>query len=40
MVSRDLPQAIQTLDPSVLVPFPAFDGSRFVSLLDEEMGFM
>ncbi|EKM55600.1 glycosyltransferase family 1 protein [Phanerochaete carnosa HHB-10118-sp] len=34
-----LPQTITTLDPSTLVPFPKFDGSRFRELLDEEMGF-
>ncbi|THG99195.1 hypothetical protein EW026_g3118 [Hermanssonia centrifuga] len=36
---QDLPQAIQTLDPSTLVPFPSFDGSRFREILDEEMGY-
>ncbi|KAI0709308.1 glycosyl transferase [Earliella scabrosa] len=35
----DLPQAIEQLDASTLVPFPQFDGSRFRELLDEEMGF-
>lgn len=36
----DLPRAIQIFDPSALVPFPAFEGSRFARLLDEEMGFI
>jgi beta-1,4-N-acetylglucosaminyltransferase len=36
----DLPQAIHNFDPSALLPFPAFEGSRFARLLDEEMGFM
>ncbi|RPD66207.1 glycosyl transferase [Lentinus tigrinus ALCF2SS1-7] len=35
----DLPQAIEGLDTSTLVPFPQFDGSRFRELLDEEMGY-
>jgi len=33
-------ETIETWDPSTLVPFPAFDGSRFRELLDEEMGFV
>jgi beta-1,4-N-acetylglucosaminyltransferase len=36
----DLSQAIQNFDLSALVPFPAFEGSRFARLLDEEMGFI
>ncbi|KAI8998576.1 glycosyl transferase [Trametes punicea] len=36
----DLPQAIEKLDPTQLVPFPRFDGSRFRELLDEEMGYV
>ncbi|KAI0374964.1 glycosyltransferase family 1 protein [Pilatotrama ljubarskyi] len=36
----DLPHAIEKLDPTELVPFPQFDGSRFRELLDEEMGFV
>ena len=36
---RDLPHAIDKLDPATLVPFPQFDGSRFREILDEEMGF-
>ena len=39
MLCSDLPQAIEGLDTSTLVPFPQFDGSRFRELLDEEMGF-
>ncbi|KAA1469539.1 glycosyltransferase 28 [Dentipellis sp. KUC8613] len=35
-----LPQAINYLDKSALVPFPPFDGSRFQRLMDEEMGFV
>ncbi|RDX56706.1 glycosyl transferase [Lentinus brumalis] len=35
----DLPEAIEGLDKSTLVPFPQFDGSRFRELLDEEMGY-
>ena len=34
-----LSQAIETLDPSTIIPFPSFDGSRFREILDEEMGF-
>jgi len=33
-----LPRVVTTL-PSNFIPFPAFDGSRFRDLLDEEMGF-
>ncbi|KIP09600.1 glycosyltransferase family 1 protein [Phlebiopsis gigantea 11061_1 CR5-6] len=36
---RNLPQTISSLDPSKLVPFPSFDGSRFREILDEEMGY-
>ncbi|KAI0647116.1 glycosyl transferase [Trametes meyenii] len=36
----DLPQVIEKLDATALVPFPQFDGSRFRELLDEEMGFV
>jgi beta-1,4-N-acetylglucosaminyltransferase len=36
----DLPQTIRNFEPSALVPFPAFEGSRFTKLLDEEMGFI
>jgi len=36
----ELPQAIEELNPSDLVPFPAFNGSRFREMLDDEMGFM
>ncbi len=39
MLCSDLPQAIERLDTSALVPFPKFDGSRFRELLDEEMGY-
>lgn len=39
MLCRDLPQIIAALDPSTLIPFPKFDGSRFREILDEEMGF-
>ncbi|KAI0310895.1 glycosyltransferase family 1 protein [Amylostereum chailletii] len=35
----DLARAVLDLDISTLVPFPAFDGTRFRELLDEEMGF-
>ncbi|KAG5639528.1 hypothetical protein H0H81_000673 [Sphagnurus paluster] len=35
----DLAHTIDNFDPSVLKPFPAFDGSRFANLLDEHMGF-
>lgn len=38
-MSRNLSQAIQDFDSSKLLRFPAFDGSRFRELLDEEMGF-
>lgn len=36
----ELPQAIETLRDSKLVPFPPFNGSRFRELLDEEMGYV
>ncbi|KAI0079904.1 glycosyltransferase family 1 protein [Panus rudis PR-1116 ss-1] len=36
----ELPKAIETLEPSKIVPFPVFDGSRFRELLDEEMGYV
>ncbi len=39
MLCSDLPEAIEGLDKSTLVPFPQFDGSRFRELLDEEMGY-
>lgn len=34
-----LPEAIKTLEPKQIVPFPVFVGSRFREMLDEEMGF-
>ncbi|KAH9951221.1 glycosyl transferase [Amylocystis lapponica] len=34
-----LSETIETLEAARLVPFPAFNGSRFRELLDEEMGF-
>ncbi|KAI0797935.1 glycosyl transferase [Abortiporus biennis] len=34
-----LPEAIRRLDPSSLIPFPPFVGSRFKEMLDDEMGF-
>ncbi|KAH7924579.1 glycosyltransferase 28 [Leucogyrophana mollusca] len=37
---RDLPETIAKFDPSSLVPFPPFDGSKFRRLVDEEMGFL
>ncbi|KAE9400735.1 glycosyl transferase [Gymnopus androsaceus JB14] len=35
-----LARTIQDFDPSSLVKFPPFDGSKFQNLLDEEMGFI
>ncbi|KAG6821066.1 hypothetical protein H0H93_007225 [Arthromyces matolae] len=35
----DLAATIETFEPSSLVPFPPFDGSRFAKLLDQHMGF-
>ncbi|KAG6845736.1 hypothetical protein H0H87_005002 [Tephrocybe sp. NHM501043] len=35
----NLAQTISNFEPSSLVPFPPFDGSRFAKLLDEHMGF-
>jgi beta-1,4-N-acetylglucosaminyltransferase len=32
-------QDIRNFDPASLAPFPAFDGSRFKNILDEEMGY-
>ncbi|EIM89907.1 glycosyltransferase family 1 protein [Stereum hirsutum FP-91666 SS1] len=37
---RELARTIRELDISTIKPFPAFDGSRFRRLLDEEMGFV
>ncbi|KAH7889456.1 glycosyltransferase 28 [Phlebopus sp. FC_14] len=31
---------IKTFEPNALIPFPAFDGSKFRTLVDEEMGFI
>ncbi|KZV80312.1 glycosyltransferase 28 [Exidia glandulosa HHB12029] len=36
----DVARAIRDLDTSSLIPFPAFDGSEFQTILDEEMGFI
>ncbi|KAF8136631.1 glycosyltransferase family 1 protein [Boletus edulis] len=35
----DLPKTIGSFDANALVPFPAFDGSKFRRLVDEMMGF-
>ncbi|KAI0046710.1 glycosyltransferase family 1 protein [Auriscalpium vulgare] len=35
----ELPQTILDFDASALTPFPAYDGSRFRKLLDDEMGY-
>jgi beta-1,4-N-acetylglucosaminyltransferase len=35
----DLPTTIESFDKTTLVPFPAFDGSKFRRLVDEMMGF-
>ncbi|KIJ69232.1 glycosyltransferase family 1 protein [Hydnomerulius pinastri MD-312] len=37
---QDLAATIASFDPSTLIPFPAFDGSKFRRLVDEEMGFI
>ncbi|KAF8559824.1 glycosyltransferase family 1 protein [Imleria badia] len=37
--TTDLPTTIGSFDPKSLVPFPAFDGSKFRRLVDEMMGF-
>lgn len=37
---RKLRETIEEFDPSLIVPFPPFEGSRFRELLDEEMGFV
>lgn len=34
-----LARDIEVFNPTSLVPFPPFDGSRFSRILDEEMGF-
>jgi beta-1,4-N-acetylglucosaminyltransferase len=36
----DLPDTIIDMDVSTLMPFPAFDGTRFQNLLDETMGYV
>jgi len=43
LVSSDissLAEKIQELDVRKIIPFPPFDGSRFRTILDEEMGFL
>ena len=37
--NSNLAQAIDDFDPATLVAFPAFDGSKFSRLLDDEMGY-
>lgn len=37
---NNLAKTIETFDPSTLVPFPQFDGSKFRRLIDEEMGYI
>jgi len=37
---RNLAKTISEFDDEGIFPFPAFDGSRFSQLLDEEMGFV
>ncbi|KAL4067860.1 glycosyltransferase family 1 protein [Scleroderma citrinum] len=37
---NNLAETIATFDPSTLVLFPQFDGSRFRRLIDEEMGYI
>ncbi|KAF9452298.1 glycosyltransferase family 1 protein [Macrolepiota fuliginosa MF-IS2] len=37
---EDLARSIQQFTTDTVVPFPAFDGSKFKQLLDEEMGFI
>ncbi|KAI6045659.1 glycosyl transferase [Pisolithus marmoratus] len=36
---NNLAATISTFDPSSLIPFPPFDGSRFRRLIDQEMGY-
>lgn len=36
---RGLKNAVSTASTVVLKPFPAFDGSAFRTLMDEELGF-
>ena len=40
LLDSNLPNAIENFDPSSITPFPPFDGSRFSTLLNEEMGFI
>ncbi|KZO95293.1 glycosyltransferase family 1 protein [Calocera viscosa TUFC12733] len=35
-----LPEALVAFKPSQLTPFPPFDGSKFLSILDDEMGYI
>ncbi|EJD52964.1 glycosyltransferase family 1 protein [Auricularia subglabra TFB-10046 SS5] len=37
---KDLARAIRDFDFATVVPFPAFNGSKFQAILDEEMGFL
>ncbi|KAF9246268.1 glycosyltransferase family 1 protein [Melanogaster broomeanus] len=37
---HDLSATIASFDPSTMIPFPPFDGSKFRRLVDEEMGFI
>ncbi|KIM49481.1 glycosyltransferase family 1 protein [Hebeloma cylindrosporum] len=37
---ENLPNVINEYDPSNIVPFPPFDGSRFARIIDEVMGFI
>ncbi|KAG9122847.1 N-acetylglucosaminyldiphosphodolichol N-acetylglucosaminyltransferase catalytic subunit alg13 [Ceratobasidium sp. 392] len=37
---RTLAKTIQTYDPTRLKAFPQFDGSKFRTIMDEEMGFV
>lgn len=37
---ENLPSVIDEFDPSNIVPFPPFDGSRFARIMDEVMGFI
>ncbi|KAF9510637.1 glycosyltransferase family 1 protein [Hydnum rufescens UP504] len=37
---RDLVEAIRSLEVESMTPFPRYDGSRFQTILDEEMGYL
>ncbi|KZT59006.1 glycosyltransferase family 1 protein [Calocera cornea HHB12733] len=35
-----LPEVLASFRPDQLTPFPAFDGSKFLRIIDEEMGYV